>query len=86
MRSKKIVHSKTTTRTVSDVYTIRDSRGYPLKSVLTLSLRDYRYCKKVLLEFAKMQDMMGWIIDIQNPEKSVKGTKIRIVETMVVEE
>lgn len=33
-----------------------------------------------------MQDMMGWIIDIQNPEKSVKGTKIRIVETMVVEE
>ena len=80
MKTKKILHIKTVYWKVSDVYVIRENRGYPSKIILSLSTEWFDYRKKMSLSIEEVQDLFWFVLDLNNSKKWLIWSMIKINE------
>lgn len=69
---------------IQSVYTTRNKDWKPVNCVIRMTTPGYDYEKKLYLGFAEIQSLVPFMIDVEDPEVSLKHLCLRIVESAVV--
>ena len=69
---------------IQSVYTTRNSEWQPVNCLLRMTSPGCQYEKKLFLAFSKIQNIVPFVVDCNDPEESLKNCWLRVVENVVL--